>query len=263
MMRSLWTAATGMYAQQVNIDVISNNLANVNTTGFKKSRVDFKDLFYQTLKLAGTPVAGGELELPVGYQVGLGVRPAAIFKIFSTEGLQETKNPLDLAIEGDGFFQVLLPDGTTAYTRDGSFKIDSDGRIVTSNGYLLYPEITIPDDAESITISRDGTVSVLRAGETSSEELGRIELARFINPSGLRSIGDNLYTETDASGAPITGNPGESGLGMVLQGFLETSNVNVVEEMVKMIIAQRAYEVNSRAVQTSDDMLSIANNLRR
>ncbi|MCM8824260.1 MAG: flagellar basal-body rod protein FlgG, partial [Candidatus Omnitrophica bacterium] len=255
--------ATGMYGQQVNIDVISNNLANVNTTGFKKSRVDFKDLFYQVLKFPGTPLKGGELEIPTGSQIGLGVKPDAIFKIFSTEGYQETQNPLDLAIEGDGFFQIELIDGTTAYTRDGSFKIDSEGRIVTSQGYRLLPEITIPDDTVSIAISKDGGVSILRAGQTNAEELGTIELVRFINPAGLKSIGDNLYLETDASGIPILGNPGEEGLGMILQGFLESSNVNIVEEMVKMIIAQRAYEVNSRAVQTSDDMLSIANNLKR
>ncbi|MBD3264779.1 MAG: flagellar basal-body rod protein FlgG, partial [Candidatus Omnitrophica bacterium] len=214
MMRSLWTSATGMYGQQVNIDTISNNLANVNTTGFKKSRVDFKDLFYQTLKLPGTPVAGGELQLPVGSQIGLGTRPAAIFKIFSQEGFQETQNPLDLAVEGDGFFEILRPDGSSAYTRDGSFKIDSEGTIVTSSGYILFPEITVPEDAVSISISKDGEVSVLYADNT-TDVLGNIELTRFINPSGLRSIGDNLYTETEASGLPVTGIPGEEGLGTI------------------------------------------------
>ncbi len=263
MMRSLWTAATGMYGQQTNIDVISNNLANVNTTGFKKSRVDFKDLFYQITQLPGTPVAGGEMELPTGSQIGLGTRPGAVFKIFSTEGYQETQNPLDLAIEGDGFFQIQLSDGTIAYSRDGSFKIDSEGRLVTSDGYLMEPEITIPEDAVSIAISKDGTISVLRAGEVNAEEVGTLELTRFINPSGLRAIGDNLYLESDASGNPVAGDPGEEGFGTVLQGFLESSNVNVVEEMVKMIVAQRAYEVNSKAVQTSDDMLSLANSLKR
>ncbi|MBD3246379.1 MAG: flagellar basal-body rod protein FlgG [Candidatus Omnitrophica bacterium] len=262
MMRSLWTAATGMSGQQTNIDTIANNLANVNTNGFKKSRVDFQDLFYQTLQLPGTPVAQGEYELPVGAQVGLGTRPAAIFKIFSVEGFQETQNPLDLAVEGDGFFQVLMPDGSTAYTRDGSFKIDSDGRIVTSSGYPLFPEITIDEDVTDIAISKDGAVTVSYADGT-SDELATLELARFINPSGLKSIGGNLYRETDASGLPVIGDPGEEGLGTVLQGFLESSNVNVVEEMVNMIIAQRAYEVNSRSVQTSDEMLQIANNLRR
>jgi len=263
MMRSLWTAATGMYGQQTNIDVISNNLANVNTTGFKKSRVDFKDLLYQVTQMPGTPVAEGEMELPTGSQIGLGTRPGAIFKIFTTEGFEETENPLDLALEGDGFFQVQMQDGSIAYTRDGTFKIDSDGRMVTSGGYLLEPDITIPDDSVSINISKDGTVSVLRAGATATEELGVIELARFINPSGLRALGDNLYQETDASGEVLTGNPGEEGFGTVLQGFVESSNVNVVEEMVKMIIAQRAYEINSKSVQTSDDMLSVANNLKR
>lgn len=216
MMRSLWTAATGMYGQQTNIDVISNNLANANTTAFKKSRVDFKDLIYQTLKMPGAPVEGGALQLPVGSQIGLGVRPGAIFKVFTTEGFQETQNPLDLAIEGDGFFQVELPDGTIAYTRDGSFKLDGDGNIVTSQGYLLYPNITVPDDAVSISISKDGTISVLRAGQTTADELGQIELAKFINPSGLRSLGGNLYMETDASGTADTGSPGDLGL----QGYL-------------------------------------------
>ncbi|MBN2483024.1 MAG: flagellar basal-body rod protein FlgG [Candidatus Omnitrophica bacterium] len=263
MMRSLWTAATGMQGQQTNIDVISNNLANVNTTAFKKSRVDFKDLFYQVLQMPGTPVANGETELPVGSQIGSGVRPGAIFKIFTTQSYQETQNPLDLAIEGDGFFQVQLPDGTEGYTRDGAFKIDSEGTLVTSDGYILQPEITIPDDAISVTVNKYGTVSVARAGVVGVEDLGTLEMARFINPSGLQAIGDNFYRETDASGIPIVGDPGEEGIGTIIQGFLESSNVNVVEEMVKMIIAQRAYEVNSRSVQTSDEMLSIANALRR
>ncbi len=263
MMRSLWTAATGMQGQQTNIDVISNNLANVNTSGFKKSRVDFKDLFYQVLQMPGTPVGTGETEIPVGAQIGSGVRPASIFKIFSTQSYQETQNPLDLAIEGDGFFRVELPDGTEGYTRDGSFKLDSEGTIVTSDGYILQPEITIPDDAVSITVDKYGTVSIVRAGSSTSEDLGTLEMAKFINPSGLLSIGDNFYQETDASGAPIEANAGEDGIGTILQGFLESSNVNVVEEMVKMIVAQRAYEINSRAVQTSDEMLSIANALRR
>ena len=243
-----------MYGQQLNIDVISNNLANVNTTGFKKSRVDFKDLFYQILKLPGTPVGDGETEIPVGSQVGSGVKPDAIFKIFTSSSLQETENPLDLTIVGDGFFRIQLPDGTDGYTRDGSFKIDSEGQIVTSQGYLLDPEITIGEY---------GVVSILRAGEVNTEEIGTIELTKFINPSGLHALGNNLFRETDASGTPITGDPGEEGLGTIQQGFLEASNVNVVEEMVKMIIAQRAYELNSRAVQTSDEMLSIANALRR
>lgn len=264
MMRGLWTAATGMYSQQLNIDTIANNLANVNTTAFKKSRVDFQDLFYQVLQLPGTPVtADGEIQVPVGMQLGLGVRPVAIGKIFSIEGFTETENPLDLAISGDGFFQITLPDGTTAYTRDGTFKLDGEGRIVTSDGYLLNPEISIPSDALRIIVNSEGVISVLRPGSPLPEELGQIELARFINPSGLISYGKNLYLESAASGEPVIGTPGSEGFGTIMQGFLEMSNVKVVEEMVKMIIAQRAYEINSRAIQTADDMLAIANNLRR
>lgn len=264
MMRALWTAATGMYGQQVNLDVISNNLANVNTTGYKKSRVDFQDLFYQVLQAPGTPVTtGGEIQLPVGQQIGLGVKPAAIGKIFSVEGVQSTENPLDLAISGDGFFQITLPDGTTAYSRDGSFKLDSNGRIVTADGYFLNPELTVPPDALSITVSGEGVVSVIQPGSTTPQVLGQIELARFINPSGLLSYGKNLYLASAASGDPVVGVPGTENYGSIMQGYLEMSNVKVVEEMVKMIIAQRAYETNSKAVRTADDMLAIANNLPR
>ncbi len=264
MMRALWTASSGMYGQQVNLDVISNNLANVNTTGFKKSRVDFQDLFYQVLQAPGTPVtSGGEIQLPVGQQIGLGVKPAAIGKIFSVEGFTETENPLDLAISGDGFFQITLADGTTAYTRDGSFKIDSDGNIVTADGYYLLPEMTVPQDSISINISAEGVVSVLRPGTTTPEELGQIELVKFVNPAGLLSYGKNLFLESAASGQPVAGIPSSEGYGAIMQGFLEMSNVKVVEEMVRMIIAQRAYEVNSKAVRTADDMLAIANNLSR
>ena len=209
MMRALWTAATGMSAQQTNVDVISNNLANVNTTGFKKSRTEFKDLFYQIIQQPGAPVADGELQVPTGVQIGLGTKLGAVYKVFSTEGFQETQNPLDLAVEGDGFFQIQLPDGSIASSRAGSFKIDSEGRMVTSEGYLLETEITVPDDSVSVSVSKDGMVSVLRAGETNADELGVIELARFINPSGLRCIGSNLYLESDASGSPETGVPGE------------------------------------------------------
>lgn len=264
MVRGLWSAASGMYAQQLNIDTISNNLANVNTTGFKKSRAEFQDLFYQVLQTPGTPVtAGGEIQIPTGIQVGLGSKPSSVAKIFSQDSLTQTENPLDLAITGDGFFQITLPDGSTAYTRDGSFKMDSQGRMVTSDGYLLSPEITIPDDALSISISSEGVVSVLQPGSTTPTELGQIELAKFINPAGLLSQGKNLYIESAASGTPITANPASQGFGSVVQGFLESSNVKVVDEMVRMIIAQRAYELNSKAVQTADDMLSVANNLRR
>lgn len=264
MMRGLWSAATGMYAQQLNIDTISNNLANVNTTAFKKSRIDFQDLYYQILQLPGVPVTvGAELEVPVGIQIGSGVKPAAVSKIFSVVGFTETENSLDLAISGDGFFQITLPDGNLAYSRDGSFKLDSEGRITTNDGYLLSPEITIPPDATQIAVSTTGVISVLRVGSPVPEELGQIELVKFINPSGLVSYGRNLFLESSASGEPQIGLAGSEGFGTILQGFLETSNVNVVEEMVRLIIAQRAYELNSRAVQTADDMLATANNLRR
>lgn len=262
MMRSLWSAASGMTAQQFSIDTIANNLANVNTTGFKKSRVDFQDLLYQSVRYAGTPVSAGA-QIPTGIQLGHGVRPVATQKMFSQGTFMQTNNPLDVVIEGDGFFQVLLPDGTIAYTRDGAFKKDGDGRIVTSDGYPLEPEILIPEDAVSINIGSDGTVSVLQAGSDQPESVGNIELVRFINPAGLRSMGGNLFTATVASGEPSVGTPGLYGFGSLAQGYLEMSNVQVVEEMVNMIVAQRAYETNSKAIQASDDMLQTANNLRR
>ena len=262
MLRALWTAAAGMKAQQLFIDTIANNLANVNTIGFKKSRVDFQDLLYQTISIAGGKAPGGG-QLPVGIQIGHGVQPVAIGKLFTQGEITETQNPLDLVIEGDGFFQVLQPDGSIAYTRDGAFKLDKDGRIVTANGLPLEPEIIIPPEATNISISHDGTVSVLIPGDTTPREVGQITLAKFINPAGLQSIGYNLYKSTDASGEAIIGTPGLEGFGIVSQGFLEMSNVQVVEEMASMIIAQRAYEINSKAIQTTDEMLRIANNLRR
>lgn len=262
MMRSLWTAASGMAGQQFTVDTIANNLANVNTAGFKKSRVDFQDLLYQTLRFAGTPVTAGA-EIPTGIQVGHGVRPVATVKIFSQGTFRETNNPLDLVIEGDGFFQILLPDGTVAYTRDGAFKKDSEGRIVTSDGFVLEPEIIVPPDAIEISVGTDGTVSVVRVGGGEPEQIGRIELARFVNPAGLRNYGRNLFLATAASGPPIVGQPGLDGFGAIAQGFLEMSNVQVVEEMVNLILAQRAYDANSKAIQASDDMLQSANNLRR
>jgi len=261
-MRALWTAATGMQAKQLDIDVIANNLANINTTGFKKSRVDFQDLMYQTVRVKGAPHTQ-ENQIPTGIEVGLGVRPAAVQKLFFQGDAYETGNPLDVAIEGDGFFQVLLADGTVGYTRDGSFKLDAQGRIVTSDGFPLEPPITVPQDAESITIGQDGTVTAKIAGETEPQELGVIELARFINPAGLQSIGRNLYVATVASGEPQLGTPGFDGLGTLAQGFLETSNVQAVEEMVRMISAQRAYEINSKAISVADEMMSIANNMKR
>lgn len=262
MIRSLWTAATGMQAQTINIDVISNNLANVSTSGFKKSRAEFQDLLYETLQPPGSS-SSQDTEVPSGVQLGHGARPSAVLKIFNQGSLENTTNELDLAIEGDGFFQIMLPNGETAYTRAGEFKLDSEGRIVTADGFTLEPELTIPTDATSITVGMDGTVSVLQAGESTPSEIGSIELARFVNPSGLISVGKNLFERSNASGDDITGTAGEDGFGTIAQGFLEMSNVSVVDEMVNMITAQRAYEVNSKAIQTADEMLQTANNVKR
>ena len=262
MIRSLWTAASGMQAQSLNIDVISNNLANVNTIGFKKSRAEFQDLLYETLRAAGV-ASSEETQIPTGIQLGHGVRPAAVNMIFSQGNMQHTQNNLDLAIEGNGFFQVLHLNGEIAYTRDGAFKLNSEGQIVTADGFLLEPEISLPIDTVVLSIAIDGTVSVLQAGETEPTEIGTIEVARFINPSGLNGIGRNLYLPTSASGDPITGTAGEDGLGSISQGYLEMSNVSVVDEMVNMITAQRAYEINSKAVQAADEMLQMANNVKR
>lgn len=262
MMRSMWIAATGMGSQQFNLDVISNNLANVNTVGYKKSRADFEELLYQEMRLPGA-ASSPETQIPTGLHVGLGVRLAATQKIFTEGNLEQTGNPLDLAVEGEGFFKILLPNGDNAYTRNGSFKIDRDGRIVTPTGYPVDPEISIPDDTRSVTISSDGIVSVTQGGSEVPTEIGSIELAKFINPGGMRPIGQNLFVATEASGDEITGVPGEDGLGLMAQGFLEMSNVNVVEEMVKMIISQRAYEMNSKAIQSADEMIQTVNNLRR
>jgi len=262
MIRSLWTSATGMQAQALNLDVIANNLANVNTAGFKKSRAEFQDLLYETLRPAGTS-SSQDTQVPTGIQIGHGTRPSTVLKIFSQGNMENTKNELDLAIEGDGFFQIILPNGETAYTRDGSFKLDSDGRIVNSDGFALEPEISIPSDALSISVGIDGTVSVLQAGDSIPSEIGTIELARFVNPAGLISTGRNLYITSEASGDEMIGTPGEDGLGSIAQGFLEMSNVSVVDEMVSMITAQRAYEVNSKSIQTADEMLQMANNIKR
>lgn len=262
MIRSLWTSATGMQAQTINIDVISNNLANVSTSGFKKSRAEFQDLLYETLQPPGSS-SSQDTEVPSGVQLGHGTRPSAVLKIFTQGSLENTTNELDLAIEGDGFFQIMLPNGETAYTRAGEFKLDSEGRIVTADGFALEPELTIPTDAKSITVGMDGTVSVLQAGDATPSEIGSIELARFVNPSGLISMGKNLFLTSNASGDNITGTAGEDGFGTLAQGFLEMSNVSVVDEMVNMITAQRAYEVNSKAIQTADEMLQTANNVKR
>ncbi len=261
MLRSLFIAATGMEAQKLNIDVISNNLANVNTTGFKKSRADFQDLLYQTIRTPGATSAEGS-QIPSGIQVGMGVKPVAVQKIFQQGDFVQTGNSLDMVIEGDGFFQILMPDGTTSYTRAGAFKLDSEGRIVNSDGYPLEPAITIPSNTTSISISSDGKVSVTQAGNSTPTQIGQLEIANFINPGGLNALGKNLFQQSASSGDPTTGNPSTNGLGTLSQGFLEMSNVNVVEEMVNMIASQRAYEINSKSIQASDQMLQVANNLR-
>ncbi len=261
MMISLYSAATGMQAQQFKLDTISNNLANVDTTGYKKVRAEFQDLLYQYAQNAGAPTAGAASK-PTGLYVGLGTRVSATTRIFTMGTLENTGNALDLAITGDGFFQIQLPDGRIAYTRDGSFKMDANGRLVTANGYYLVPNITIPPDTVSINITEDGTVSVELADGT-IQNIGNITLVRFVNPSGLKAIGDNLFIQTGASGAPIEGTPGQNGFGAIRQGFLEKSNVDVVREMVGMITAQRAYELNSRAIMTADDMLRTLTGIKR
>ncbi len=264
MMRSLWTAASGMISQQFNIDTIANNLSNVNTTGFKKNRAEFEDLIYQTLLMAGTP-ATEVTEVPTGIQVGHGVKTAATQKLFSQGSLQSTENKMDLALEGEGFFKVQLYDGSVAYTRDGSFKVDSNRQVVTANGYLLEPPLVLPENfiMNSLSISQDGRVTVKIIGEEDPIEVGQLEIYRFVNPAGLQSIGQNLYKTTPASGEEIPGTPGLNGMAKTHQGFLEMSNVKVVEEMVSMIVAQRAYEVNSKAIQASDSMLATAISLKR
>ncbi|MCM0081160.1 flagellar basal-body rod protein FlgG [Geomonas sp. Red32] len=262
MIRALWTAASGMQAQTTNIDVISNNLANSNTTGFKKSRADFEDLMYQTVKTTGAP-ATNSTTTPTGIQIGLGVKPAAVTKIFSTGNIVQSGNQLDLAIQGDGFFQVQQTDGTTAYTRAGTLKKDGQGRLVTSEGQPILPEILIPSNALSVNIGSDGTVSVQQPGQNTSTTVGTLQLASFPNPSGLNAIGKNLFLPTDSSGNATTGTAGQNGLGTLEQGYVEQSNVSVVDEMVNMIVGQRAYEINSKAVQASDEMLQQAAQLKR
>jgi len=262
MIRALYTAATGLEAQQLNIDVIANNLANVSTTGFKKSRADFQDLLYQTSREPGGP-ATSTTQSSTGIQVGLGTRPAAVQRINAQGDFNQTTNPLDVAISGDGYFQVTLPDGSTAYTRAGAFKLDSAGSVVTSEGDPIAPQINIPTGAESITIGNDGTVSVTLAGQTAASQVGQIQTARFANPAGLRAEGNNLFKETDSSGPATLGTPGQDGLGQLSQGFLEGSNVSVVEELVAMISGQRAYEINSRTISAADQMLQTASSIGR
>ena len=263
MMRALWSAASGMKGQQTNMDVIANNIANVNTYGGKKVRAEFQDLIYQTLRDAGAQ-SGQDNQYPTGLQVGLGTRVAATQRVITQGPLQTTDNPTDVGIQGEGYFRITLPDGTTGYTRDGSFKLDSQRRMVTTDGYLLADGITFSENSpvDSIVIAGDGQVSETPAGGT-QQNVGQITLARFVNPAGLTAIGKNLFIVSEASGDPIEGNPGTDGAGTLTQGTLEMSNVQIVEEMVNMIVSQRAYESNSKAITTSDSMLEIANGLKR
>lgn len=259
MNRSMWVAKTGLDAQQTRMTVISNNLANVNTTGFKRGRAVFEDLLYQNVRQAGAQ-SSQDTQLPTGLSLGTGVRTVATEKIFTQGNLIQTNNSLDIAIEGRGFYQILLPDGSLAYSRDGSFQLDNNGQMVTSNGYILQPGITVPANTLSMTIGEDGIVTALAQGNSAPSQIGNIQLSDFINPPGLQAIGQNLFLETASSGAPQTGTPGLNGIGQLIQGSLETSNVNTVEELVNMIETQRAYEMNSKAISTADQMLQFVNN---
>jgi flagellar basal-body rod protein FlgG len=254
MIRSLWIAKTGLDAQQTQLDITSNNLANVSTTGFKRSRAVFEDLLYQTLRQPGAK-SSQQTDIPEGLQIGTGVRPISSVRVHTQGNLQQTGNQFDVAINGQGFLQVQMPDGTNAFTRDGSLHMDAQGQLVTSNGFPISPAVTLPANAQSVTIAQDGTISVTLQGSAIPQQVGSLQLANFMNSAGLQSIGQNLYVETAASGTPSTGTPGTNGLGLLSQGYVETSNVNVVEELVNMIQTQRAYEINSKAITTSDQIL--------
>ncbi|HSA05572.1 MAG TPA: flagellar basal-body rod protein FlgG [Candidatus Gastranaerophilales bacterium] len=260
MLRSLTTAATGMLAQQLNIDVISNNLANVNTTGYKKVRAEFQDLLSQTVKASGAQIFQGTTQ-PVGIQVGLGTKTSATVKEFSEGAFKATGGKLDVAIEGSGFLQVLMDDGTTAYTRDGSLKIDATGQLTTSDGFVIQPQVNIPAEAQDITITPDGKIAVRLAGDSAQTDIGTLTLAKFANPAGLSAIGKNLYNQTAASGKPIEGQPGQEGFGTLQQGFIEGSNVQVVEELINLIQSERAFEANSKLIKSSNEMLAIVNRM--
>lgn len=262
MARSLDIGASGMLAQQMNVDVISNNIANMTTNGFKRQRVDFKDLMYQNIDRPGTQSSDAGTVMPSGLQLGLGVRVASVYRINEQGPMQITENPLDVAVNGDGFFQVTLPDGNTAYTRSGIFQVNENGELVTTQGFTLEPSISIPDDAVDIEINAQGEVLVSINGQADQSNVGQIQLAGFINPAGLEAIGDNLFTETTASGSPTLNNPGTDNLGTLQQGAIESSNVNVVEEITRLIEAQRAYEMNSNVIRTSDEMMQQAGQLR-
>ena len=261
-MRSLDIGATGMHAQQTNVDVISNNIANMTTSGHKRQRVDFKDLIYQNIQRPGAQSSDVGTVLPSGLQLGLGVRVNAVYRIHEQGPIQMTENPLDLAILGDGFFQIQRPDGTTAYTRSGIFQVNGDGELVTTQGYLMEPNITVPDDATEVSINRSGEVFAKLQGQTNLVNLGQIQTANFVNPAGLEAVGDSLFVETEASGAPQIGTPDTENFGAIRQGAIESSNVNVVEEITQLITAQRAYEMNSKVIQTSDEMLQTVTQLR-
>ena len=257
MIRALWTASTGMEAQQLKMDVISNNLANINTSGFKRSRPAFQDLLYQTIKSPGSPSSTGSV-VPEGIQIGHGTRLSEVDRQFEQGSYTTTSNQYDVAIEGNGFFQIQTPNSVTAYTRDGAFHTNADGNIVTADGYLLEPAIVVPTDATAVTIGTDGIVTVTKQNQTATEQIGQIQTARFVNPNGLRSIGRNLYEPTDASGDPVVGNPGVDGRGTLAQNTLETSNVNLVQEMVDLILTERGYEFGSKVLKASDEMLQMA-----
>ncbi|HUY68134.1 MAG TPA: flagellar basal-body rod protein FlgG [Alphaproteobacteria bacterium] len=261
-MRALNIGASGMEAQQLNVEVISNNIANLSTTGFKSSRAEFQDLLYQNLRSVGSQSSDTGTVLPSGLQVGLGVKPAATYRINSQGNLTVTNNPLDLAINGGGYFQVQLPDGTVAYSRDGSFQLNSTGQLVTAEGYLVLPSITVPSTATAVDVNASGQVMASISGQTNQQVLGQLQLASFIDPAGLNAIGDNLLQETQASGTPVTGNPGTNQFGSVVQGSLETSNVDIVSEITDLISAQRAYEMNSRVINTADQMLQTADQMK-
>ena len=262
MMRAFSTSATGMAAQQKMVDMIANNLANINTNGFKRSQLDFQDLLYVKMREAGAETASG-IESPSGLEIGSGVRVSGNVKVFTAGEMQATGRNLDIAITGDGFLQVTMPDGTTMYTRDGSLQMNSDGQLVTSTGYLIEPSITIPSDASDYSIGKDGSVNITSGSSGTQSVVGQIQLARFSNPAGLASGGDNLYAETEASGTPTSGIPGQNGIGTIQAGFLEKSNVDMVSELVNLITAQRAYEINSRAIRAGDDMLRTTNEIVR
>jgi flagellar basal-body rod protein FlgG len=261
-MRAMDIASSGMQAQQLNVEVISNNIANLNTTGFKRQRAEFQDLLYQDLRRPGDNSSDSGTIVPVGVQIGIGVKAAAVYRINQQGNLSQTQNPLDVAIQGDGYFQVQMPNGTTSYTRAGSFQLNAQRQIVTADGYLIQPNITIPQGTTSITIDASGEVMATVAGTTNSQNVGQITLAVFPNPAGLSAYGQNLFTETQSSGAPIVQNPGVSNTGVLQQGFLETSNVDVVTEITNLITAQRAYEMNSKVIETADQMQQTLTNLR-